>query len=79
MVPPSLAQAQAGPSGQNIKQKSKKGPKNFVNSSKVKKLSEKQKIEELERDAASFVSNIHQRSWSGVDTNSLVNRSPQMT
>lgn len=56
MAPPPLAQAHAGPSGQNKKYNAKKNQKNVVKSSKVKKLSEKQKIDALERDAANFVS-----------------------
>jgi hypothetical protein len=50
-----MAQA-LGPSGFNRKGRSKKSAKNVPNSSKLKKISEKQKIEALERDAMTFVS-----------------------
>ncbi|KAF9463268.1 ATP-dependent RNA helicase dbp-4 [Collybia nuda] len=54
MTGPPLTQAHAGPSGHNRKLKAKKG-KIVTKSSKFKKLSEKQKIEALERDVASFI------------------------
>lgn len=68
MAPPPLAQVHAGPSGQNKKfKKAKKNQKNVVKSSKVKKLSEKQKIDALERDVADFVSTNSERLWTAID------------
>lgn len=48
-------QPKAGPSTQKARN-SKKPTKNVVKSSKLKKLSEKQKIEALERNAMEYVS-----------------------
>jgi hypothetical protein len=50
-----MAQAVAGPSGFSNKGKSKK-TLNKPKISKLKRISEKQKIEALERDAMNFVS-----------------------
>lgn len=47
--------AQAGPSHQRRPRKSKQSPKH-VNAVKAKKISEKQKIEGLEREALTYVS-----------------------
>ena len=50
-----MAQAIAGPSGSNKTGRPKKGGKNALNSSKFKRITEKQKLEALERNAMTFV------------------------
>jgi hypothetical protein len=50
-----MASALGGPSGQSKKGRSKKALKNAPNTSKLRRISEKQTIEALERDAINFV------------------------
>jgi hypothetical protein len=50
-----MARVIAGPSGSNKTGRPKKRKQNALNSSKIKRTTEKQKIEALERDAMTFV------------------------